>query len=68
MTNYAPNCLTCKHFRRVDGASVLVCDAFPERIPVAILSSEDNHLTPFPGDHGIQFEEGLAFSVPDRLE
>lgn len=33
------------------------CDAFPKGIPVAILTMEHDHTTPFEGDHGIQFEE-----------
>ena len=35
---------------------VLTCDAFPQRIPDAILESKVDHRQPVEGDHGIQFE------------
>lgn len=31
------------------------CDAFPERIPNAILDGEHDHTTLFPGDHGLLY-------------
>lgn len=31
------------------------CDAFPERIPNAILDGEHDHLTPYAGDHGLLY-------------
>ena len=34
------------------------CDAFPARIPNAILDGEHDHKTPFPGDHGLLYEPG----------
>jgi hypothetical protein len=43
-------CLSCRHLR--DG---LTCDAFPDRIPVAILDGRADHHQPYPSDHGIQF-------------
>ena len=40
------------------------CDAYPERIPQKFLGSQERHVEPAEGDHGIQFEirEGLPES------
>lgn len=44
-----PPCVTCKH-RDTFGPT---CTAFPFGIPHAILTGENQHRTPYPGDHGI---------------
>ncbi len=36
---------------------VPACDAFPKGIPDEIAYGDNLHLKPYPGDHGIQFEE-----------
>lgn len=46
-------CLHCKHLNLL---TLTTCDAFPDGIPLPIWRGEYNHHTPFPGDHGIQFE------------
>ena len=51
MITLGPRCEYCKHFER--GCK---CAAFPKLIPAEILSGEVEHLTPYEGDHGIQFE------------
>ena len=58
----------CKHYRGLrdfgDGGGVedaglrFICDAFPDGIPYAIAYGDNPHTKPFPGDNGIQFEEG----------
>ena len=53
MITEPPVCMWCRHFRRDGG---LACNAFPNGIPDEILVQRNPHTTPFPGDHGIQFE------------
>lgn len=45
------SCMTCKR-KRAGGPQ---CDAFPERIPDAILEMEHDHKTPYPGDGGLLY-------------
>jgi hypothetical protein len=57
----------CKH--RHQGTHPPTCDAFPERIPLAIRLMRAHHQLPYEGDHGIHFElregEGMAESTGD---
>lgn len=52
----------CKHFIGVDQPDGTeeternICAAFPAGIPEEIVVGLNLHTTPYPGDHGIQFE------------
>ncbi len=47
-------CTFCQHWNRKSGRT---CKAFPKGVPMEIWLGENDHRTPFKGDHGIQFEE-----------
>jgi hypothetical protein len=46
-------CLKCKNWNYRKGSR---CRAFPDGIPISILSFSINHHKPYKGDNGIQFE------------
>lgn len=53
MIGATPMCTDCKHFKRTEDG--LVCDAYPDGIPDAIIDGDVNHRKPYQGDNGIQF-------------
>ena len=52
-----PICVDCQrlHRRPPAGRQGLFCDAFPDGIPEAIVTTRVDHRKPFTGDHDLQF-------------
>ena len=50
-TGIAP-CIDCKHFNMTE----VNCTAFPDGIPLEIMSGENDHTDEVEGDNGIRYE------------
>lgn len=53
----------CKHFSGVqnmgdESTEYVYCRAFPKGIPSKIAYGDNLHIEPYPGDGGIQYEQG----------
>ena len=46
-----PSCANCMHWH-----GGLTCDAYPNGIPLPIMSGDVSHMEPLPDDNGIQWE------------
>ena len=52
-----PICMKCKHLIEDPEFDGYRCEAFPEEgIPFEIIAGFFDHMIPYAGDHGIQFE------------
>ena len=54
MIGKSPQCILCANYR--SDKYGLVCEAYPNGIPNAIINGEHDHTKPYPGDNGIRFE------------
>jgi hypothetical protein len=50
-------CDACIHLDRDAPPRQYRCEAFPDGIPVPIQSNKHDHSKPYPGDHGILYEQ-----------
>jgi hypothetical protein len=50
-------CDACVHLNREVSYNPMRCDAFPDGIPIPIQANKHDHSKPYPGDHGIRYEQ-----------
>ncbi len=50
-------CWVCAHWIRNDDVVFGRCEAYPDGVPGEFIRTEKVHNVPFPGDHGIIFEQ-----------
>lgn len=52
-----PQCEACIHLDRDAPPGEYRCAAFPVDIPIPIQANKHDHSEPYPGDHGIRYEQ-----------
>lgn len=57
-------CISCQYYK---GGT---CKAFPDSIPIDLLTSKVSHKKPYPGDNGIQFKQKINpdVEIPEFLK
>ena len=60
VSRFSKVCTLCAH---VDILNVRKCAAFDEDIPLEIWEGKNDHRQPYPGDHGILFEDARQLSA-----
>ena len=50
-------CDACIHLDRDSSYNPMRCEAFPDGIPIPIQANKHDHSKPYPGDHGILYEQ-----------
>ena len=61
-------CLQCRHLFPPNPKRTAHCAAFPvEEIPLPIILGDIQHTSPYPGDHGIQYEPIEAAGGKDEV-
>lgn len=55
--HFSDICNHCAHFDIGRPLGKPTCKAFTDGIPDKIWTGDNDHKKPYPGDHGIQFEE-----------
>ena len=63
MTSVHSSCSHCRHLFPNENK----CEAFPGGIPLDIIRARHFHMTPYPGDHGIQYEPSDDFLDEEEL-
>lgn len=66
----SPLCFDCAHMISLGEDGTFRCEAFPQRIPHAILVWVHDHHETFPGDNGVTFEpkDDAARAEDDQRE
>lgn len=66
MTTRLFQCFVCRHLRKGRVNERPTCAAFPDGIPLAVLTTRRDHRKPITGDHGIRFEASEGHTHPQH--
>lgn len=58
ISHFSKVCSLCVHLNKKSlPQGIPRCTAFPAKIPTKIWSGKNDHMKPYPGDHGILFKK-----------